>query len=92
MEMYYLCIKECVAVLCYIRKMAQLQVLDLIFSLTETACTMECRKVMVIHGYLVGLDWVMGKYHWKLQHILISVNTPKGMCDGVSHPVQREPI
>ncbi len=54
--------------LCYIRKMVQLQVLDLIFSLTghftlsETACTMECGKVVVILGYPLGFDWVMGKY------------------------------
>ncbi len=35
----------------------------------QTACTMECRKVVVIPGYPLGLDWVMGKYQQKLQHI-----------------------
>ena len=28
----------------------------------QTACTMECRKAVVILGYPVGLDVVMDKY------------------------------
>ncbi len=36
----------------------------------QTACTMECRRVVVIPGCTVGLNLVMGKFQWKLQHIL----------------------
>ncbi len=28
----------------------------------QTTCTMECRKVVGILGYPLGLDWVMGKF------------------------------
>ncbi len=64
--------KECVAVLIglYKKNGAVSHVrIDFLF----TWClylARTCRKVVVIPGYPLGLDWVMGKYQQKLQHIL----------------------
>ncbi len=66
--------KECVAVLTMLyRKNGAVLCVGCVFSLTglftlpeqnlQTAYTMECRMVVVIHGYPIGLDLVMGKNH-----------------------------
>ena len=57
-------IKECVALLIGLyKKNGAVSCVGFDFVLyLQTACTMECRKVVVIPGYPLGLDWVMGKF------------------------------
>ena len=52
--------------LCYIEKMVQFHVLDLIFSLTEhftrPVLAITYSKVVHVPGYQVGLNVIMGRY------------------------------
>ncbi len=51
----------------------------------QRACTMECRRVVLIPRCMVGLNLVMGKYQQKLNTFVVSWSYNRICCKQVQH-------